>query len=93
MTKSSASDNLLHVNCNVTNRDFFIISVNASHRLAIRYVVTGAVLKALLFLCVMLLLKICFTYLFIVHFVSGGGAENAVMATVIKLVGYVKHRI
>ena len=46
MTKSSASDNLLHVNCNVTNR-----TQTCFRRLFTRCVGTSVILKALLFLC------------------------------------------
>ena len=63
MTKSSASDNLLHVNCNVTNR-----TQTCFRRLFTRCVGTRCYIEGP-FISLLLLLKVCFAYLFIVRFV------------------------
>ena len=52
VTKSSASDDLRDVNCNVSNKpNTNLLSVNANRRLFTRCVGTSVILKALLFIC------------------------------------------
>ena len=68
-TKSSASDDLLIVNCNVTNRTQTCFwSTQVVDCLPGVWVL---VLSEGPFILLLLLLKVCFAYLFIVRFVSG----------------------
>ena len=69
VTKSSASDDLLYVNCNVTNQTQTCFQsmqvVDCLPGLWVYCYIEGP------FISLLLLLKVCFAYLFIVQFVSG----------------------